>query len=52
MMQEGGVFHRLLPVILHTIHSISPLVNITGHRGGKDPVPEKKWDQGEADWEQ
>jgi hypothetical protein len=47
---KGTLLSRVARSALHGIHSIFPPPDVTGHKGGKDPVSLKKLQKGDAQW--
>jgi hypothetical protein len=46
--QDGTLLRRMARAALLGIHSIFPPTEVTGHKGGKDPISQKKLDKGDA----
>jgi hypothetical protein len=49
--KDRTLIKRVARAALHTIHSLFPPPEITGHVGGKDSISKKKCDQGDAQFE-
>jgi hypothetical protein len=48
--EEGTLLMRTARAALHSIHGVFPPPSTSGHKGGKDPVSEKKLEKGDARW--
>ena len=48
---DGTHIPTIRRVAIHVIHSVFPPTEVTKHAGGKEPVSEKKLDQGDGDFE-
>ena len=47
---DGSHLPTISRATVHSIHSIFPPPDVTGHEGGKQPMSEKKLDKGEGIW--
>jgi hypothetical protein len=48
--QSGTMLINTARAALHSIHGVFPPPSVSGHKGGKDPVSEKKLIKGDARW--
>jgi hypothetical protein len=48
--ESGTMLIHAARAALHSIHGVFPPPNVSGHKGGKDPVSEKKLAKGDARW--
>eukprot|EP00978_Attheya_sp_CCMP212_P042182 scaffold252731_cov28-Attheya_sp.AAC.3 len=48
--EEGTLLLRTTRAALHSIRGVFPPPSTSGHKGGKDPVSEKKLEKGDARW--
>ena len=48
--QSGTMLINTARAALHSIHGVFPPPSVSGHKGGKDSVSEKKLIKGDARW--
>jgi hypothetical protein len=48
--ESGNLLLHTARAALHSIHGVFPPPSVSGHKGGKDPVSEKKLIKGDARW--
>lgn len=48
---SGTLIQRFSRAALHAIHGVFPPPSVTGHKGGKDPISEKKASRGDTRFE-